>query len=412
MDKFFHTIKNQLPEPDKAWQDNTRNFVLSQFEAQFGQVNQTGKFNKTWKRISIFRQLALKPVAISAVLIILVLGGPLSVINAAQHSLLGDNLYNIKLSVNKAKKLVTLTKNKQVTLEIKFMGGSISDFENVVATKLVEQDSQETKVEKVKLAIDAVNKDIQSIDSKLNTTDVKKEKDAKKLAALVTQKKHNYQDSLNNTKKSLPLDVEKEVSQNLEDVENKLSQIHVKSLQILAQAHDEQGEEVIPPSELALLIEEEINTASNKANQLDQEESEENIQDIIEEQSLAVQDKLVNAQKMVNEGKLYMALVHVDEANQKMNIVEDIIEKVKQVKQEADSKIQDTINEEQEEAGKNTNTDAEEAIQDKDLKTEAQSTVVGEAQNNTSNKENGISQIQDTKEEPQEPQEFEIKIGD
>lgn len=322
MDNFFTQVKSSLPEPDKTWMNNSRDFLVAKFETSrqlAGRAHRDNWLVSLWERFAVVQQLALRPVALGALVVAIVLGGPLSVVKASESALPGSSFYKVKVVVKQAKRLATAVTQQGAELEVAFVGQSITD---VGETRLVQKDEM-VKRENITKALEEVKKDIEVIDKKLTQGQSGRKAEVVTLARLITKQKHNYKDSLNKTKDELPLDVQKEVSATI----GKLEEVGDKSLKILAQEHEENGEG-LPKEELALLIEEKIASVKDEAGVFDNEQDVDNLKDLINEQKENVEEKLAGAEELVKQNKFYMALVQVDQANQKVKAVKEMIEKV------------------------------------------------------------------------------------
>lgn len=165
LNKEFKNLKNNI-KPRSEWVTSNKVLLLNQIKsATKEQVSFVDYFNAL---IGAFRNQFMEPAVVMLLVLATFLGSSLT-INAAFYSLPGDNLYNVKLALEKTHVALVQDNERRVELKMEFAQKRISEFDKIFAsadTTSEEKKKQiETVVRELKNNVASVSNDLRRIKS-------------------------------------------------------------------------------------------------------------------------------------------------------------------------------------------------------------------------------------------------------
>jgi len=180
--KIISEIKNLKKDvkPRPEWVNLSRDILLQK-------INPENQYQKTKVGLSgyiqlfnqVFRQSLLEP----AVIMLLVLGVFMTsslTINAAFYSMPGDNLYPVKIALEKTHVALTTDDEKKVELKIEFAQKRVAELDKIISEP---QTNSETRKKKIEAVVKEFKNNVVAVSDHLNkikTEDGIKEEDKEK----------------------------------------------------------------------------------------------------------------------------------------------------------------------------------------------------------------------------------------
>lgn len=231
-------------EPDEAWVVKTRETLLMQVRNSI--AVEPARAAKTIKSVwdyfmpeRLFQVMRGPAMAIFAVLLV-VLGGSVASVSAAEKSLPGDFLYSLKLATEQARLAFTSGKEDKLKLKVEFTGRRGEELKKVAAV------DSPNKPAKVVQAAEILKRDLNTLKKQLD--DVKSKSQPQKVvevAKLVDQKSNELVQSLQESKSSLTEETIKKVT----EAQAAAADTSMKAIEVLVEKLNE-SENVIPKNEV------------------------------------------------------------------------------------------------------------------------------------------------------------------
>ncbi|MBU1034207.1 hypothetical protein KKD42_00215 [Patescibacteria group bacterium] len=243
-------------EPDEAWVVKTRETLLMQVRNSIAvePVRAVKTIKHIWEYFMperLFQVMRGPAMAVSAVLL-LVLGGSVASVSAAENSLPGDFLYSMKLATEQVRLAFTSGKEDKLKLKVKFAGRRGDELKRVAAV------DSPTKPAKVVQAAEILKRDLNTLKKQLD--DVKSESQPQKVvevAKLVDQTSNELVQSLQDSKSSLTEETIKKVT----EAQAAAADTGMKAIEVLVEKHNE-SENVIPKDEVVQAMQDHSKTVA------------------------------------------------------------------------------------------------------------------------------------------------------
>lgn len=233
--------------PDQAWVQATRRTLLMQVENTLP-VTRTVPLAKRLREVvryalpESFVHWISRPAMAALTLVIVLTGGSLMSVSAAEQSMPGDFLYGLKLATEQARLALTSTKGDKLKLKTEFTTRRIQELKQVATA--------DKKSEKVTQVTEIIKRDMNTLKEQL--TDVANEgpvAQAAEAAKLVDQKSNEVITALQETKDQLP----PETKEKMTEAQSVAADTGVKALEVLVEKHQE-SKELVPAQEVAQAI--------------------------------------------------------------------------------------------------------------------------------------------------------------
>ncbi len=233
--------------PDRAWVQATRRTLLMQVENTLP----TARKLPLAKRLREVVRYALpesfvrwisRPAMAALSLVVILTGGSIMSVSAAEQSMPGDFLYGLKLATEQARLAMASTKGDKLKLKTEFTTRRIQELKQVVAT--------DKKSEKVVQVTEILKRDMNTLKEQL--ADVAKEEpsaEATEAAKLVDQKSNEVISALQETK----TDQSPETKEKITEAQSVAADTGVKALEVLVEKHQE-SKDLVPAQEVAQAI--------------------------------------------------------------------------------------------------------------------------------------------------------------
>lgn len=185
-----------------------------------------------------FTHTMLKPVAAALAVFVFAVAGSISVVGAAGHALPGDQLYSVKLGIEKAQLALAIDADARAQLRVEFASHRLEEMVMVAAT------SKNTGSGNVQLAANRFKTEVTNIQQELTAEGTSQSQTA--FAKSVGRKVDVYSSTVASTGSDLPEEVLGEVEQILEETKEQV-------VQVIISAHEsEQDEENAHELDIAL----------------------------------------------------------------------------------------------------------------------------------------------------------------
>jgi len=233
--------------PDRAWVQATRGTLLMQVRNTLP----TSRKLSWAKRLREVVRYALpesflgwisRPAMAALTLVVVLTGGSIMSVSAAEQSMPGDFLYGLKLATEQARLALTATKGEKLKLKTEFTARRIQELKQVVAT--------DKKSEKVVQVTEILKRDMNTLKEQL--ADVAKEEpaaQATEAAKLVDQKSNEVISALQETKN----EQSPQTKEKMTEAQSVAADAGVKALEVLVEKHQE-SKDLVPAEEVAQAI--------------------------------------------------------------------------------------------------------------------------------------------------------------
>ncbi len=244
--------------PDSAWVSRTRNVLLMQVKNAVSSEPTT-----VVMRLREFRarfiptqwiELVRGPMLAALSVVVVVAGGSIVGVSAAEQSLPGDFFYPIKLVKEQTQLILTKSKTEKLKLKTGFVERRVKEIQAIAAS------NEPKKSERIKAAAESLRQDLDTVKNQL--TDVSNDKQTEETVAqvveavkLVDQKSAEVAATLKDVKSTLSEETKNKVT----EVETAAVATAVKAVQVLIDSHDHpDAQKVITPDELSLSIQDKV----------------------------------------------------------------------------------------------------------------------------------------------------------
>ncbi|RJR30877.1 hypothetical protein C4569_03775 [Candidatus Parcubacteria bacterium] len=287
-------LLNQIT-PRKEWKDSFRALLISEIKKDACRKEKISLIQYTGIFIESFRLKLFQP-AVSILLVMVLFLSSSFIVNAAFYSMPGDNLYDLKIALEKAQITITFDEGKKAELRMDFASNRIKEFEKIadLSTPLEQQQAVAVVTKKFKEDVRSINEHIFDLDQKKMPVFSL----AKKVDAKAAEMAKNL--TANRTKLSPTIidQVEKAIDEAVLSAEDASD----SAFKIAINSYDE--EENISDDEVSLMIQTRI------------EKIEEEIKDIKDERADAVKERIENAKARLSENNLRGAADDLDLAQE------------------------------------------------------------------------------------------------
>ena len=145
--KEFKNLKNDI-KPRQEWVSSSRDLLLSQIKTEKQEATTVGAVEYVNVFLGMFRNTLLEPAVMMLLILVTFLGSSLT-INAAFYSLPGDNLYNVKLTLEKTHVALVQDDSKKLELKMEFAQKRMAEFDKIVAQSDVTAEERKKQIETV-----------------------------------------------------------------------------------------------------------------------------------------------------------------------------------------------------------------------------------------------------------------------
>jgi len=156
----------------------------------------------------------------------LVLGGGAVTTLAAIQSSPGSSLYPVKLSIEKARLIASLSEESKIQVQTEIADKRLQELSVVVAS----QESAEQKAEKVTQVVDNIQEQLASASNQLPKVEPQK---AVAAAKAVSEKANQFSKALATAKESLPSNIKPELDTKIAEVAETAQQANMKALETM-----------------------------------------------------------------------------------------------------------------------------------------------------------------------------------
>ncbi len=193
----------------------------------------------TWE----FTHSMLRPLGAAVAVFVFAITGFISVANASGRALPGDELYGVKLGIEKAQLALAFSADSRANLQVEFASRRLEEMVELAAT--LHQDAPET----VQVAVDRFKSEVSTIKAELQEQTGTQESKTE-LAKAVGRKTEAYSSTVASTSTELSPEVRTEVSEIIEQTKD-------QAVEVIITAHEQTPDEETE-HELALALETEI----------------------------------------------------------------------------------------------------------------------------------------------------------
>ncbi len=227
----------RLIKPDAAWRRATRETLVM----QIGNTLPLGKASWSERSRAYVRllassrigELARRPVMAVLSIFVVLMGGSMLSVSAAERAMPGDIFYGLKLVSEQAQLAMAGTKEDQLKMKTRFTGRRVNELQEVA-----KDDSKKAQVAQV---AEILKRDLNTMKQQL--TDVTKDvspENAVAAAKMVDQKTNEVINALQETKTNLsPESVEK-----VTEVQSVAADTGVKAIEVMAEKHKESNDSI------------------------------------------------------------------------------------------------------------------------------------------------------------------------
>lgn len=191
-----------------------------------------------------FSHAMLKPMAAAVAVFLFAITGWITMANASQNTLPGDNLYPVKISVEKAQMILAFSSDQRAGLQIEFTSRRLDEMVEVSARL------HESEPEAVRLAVDRFKSEVANIQVELTTQGTNTE-----LAKAVGRKVEGYSSAVTAPSAELSQEVIDEVEEVIEEAKEQAVQVIITSHEADQNEDAARELEITFEKELALALE-------------------------------------------------------------------------------------------------------------------------------------------------------------
>ena len=245
LDKMSGQLR-ELAEPDSGWVEDTRSFLMSQIRSE-RVVNEKVKI-PFWLRLAdglMPQNLALKPAVVFSLVLGLFLISSFATVNASKNSLPGSPLYNVKISAEKIRYILSVSEESKAktSMEIarkraqEFRTLAISLDNNNPESRALGMGQRQFSAQKVSVQLKSELDNVKNKLAKIN----QQEKDTEKAVAVAKE----IDKSVSEMEQEMNGDdeIDKELQNNLEGVLAQIQDVKLAALAILETGNLEAGSE-------------------------------------------------------------------------------------------------------------------------------------------------------------------------
>ncbi|MDQ7815058.1 MAG: DUF5667 domain-containing protein [Patescibacteria group bacterium] len=256
-------LMRQSIKPDAAWVRNTRATILMQVKNTL--PTKKDALGKRLEQIygflfpqEMFAWIS-RPVLAGLSLVLVIAGGSVMSVSAAEKSMPGDLLYGLKLASEQARIVLTGPKEDKLKLKTEYTSRRIDELKQVVGAQ------DDGKKEKVVQVAEILKRDVKTLKEQLNDVAKNSSPDAATAAAKMVDKQSNeVMAVLGEAKDSLPPEEKEKVT----DAQSAAAETGAKAIEVLVEKHQESSG-LIPTEELAQAMQDHAKAVTD-ATQLDQ----------------------------------------------------------------------------------------------------------------------------------------------
>ena len=240
--------KERLIKPDEAWVRATREGLLSRAQRALpakGDVKGLGLAKEAVRALfpQGVVQYVSRPVFVSATLVVAALSGSMVSVNAAERSLPGDFLYNLKLVTEQAQIVLASSDDAKLMLKTGFVGQRADELRQVAA----QPNNSQTAVELATV----IKSDMNTLKQQLNDVAAS----ASPAEAVAAAKNVNQQTgqvivTLQESKQDLPASSAAAVT----DAQSAAADTNVKAIEVLATTQQQTAGDAVSGAEVAAAI--------------------------------------------------------------------------------------------------------------------------------------------------------------
>lgn len=326
-----YNLKKQLRKfsavsPSPTWLAARRNVLINQIEAQVAERELTSFKHKVrlfiWSleaAISgLFTGIAARGTAIGALFLVLVLGSSGYVLAAANDSVPGDSLYQVKLAVEDARLNLARSPKSRVALEVEFASRRLEEVKQL-------SESNSDGVTHATILVAQFQDELTKVSAKTNELSQSSPQDGAEVALLLDAKLNDYKHTLAATNVTDPA-FKKQVNAAISNV----ARAETQNLKVIVDSSDSPEQAVVEK------ISNKIASAEESLRQVDEKLVDEKLLDgagtkSVREQSAIAKVNLAEARQKVNEGDYKAAVGIIDQ-------IEDIVYEVEAAVDESGDK--------------------------------------------------------------------------
>jgi hypothetical protein len=187
--------------------------------------------NHTWRDwlefyIWDFTHVMLKPVGAVAFSVFLFIGGWFGVANASLGTLPGDQLYPVKLGMERVQMMLTTSNAQKAQLRMEFTSRRLEEMVALAAS------GKQSDISQIAMAVDRVKQNVANIKSDLKT---ETSSQATELARAVGRKADVYTSTVASSASTLPLDVQTQV----DEVKTMITETKEQAVEVIITAHEQ-----------------------------------------------------------------------------------------------------------------------------------------------------------------------------
>lgn len=249
----IQTIERRI-KPDPVWVSRTRKTLLMQVANTVSSepAPVTARVREFYQRFipAQWMEVLRGPVLAVLSVIVIIAGGSIVSVSAAEQSLPGDFFYPIKLVQEQAQLILTKSKTEKLKLKTGFVERRVKEIQAMAAS------DEPKKSERIKAAAESLRQDLDTVKKQL--TDVSNAKESDESVAhvveavkLVDQKSGEVVANLKDVRSSISEDAQNKVT----EVETAAVAAGVKAVQVLIDSHDHpDAQKLLSTAELSLSI--------------------------------------------------------------------------------------------------------------------------------------------------------------
>ena len=232
-------------QPDDAWVSATRERLLMQVRNSMP-TKETAKKNRRYllaTRKKLFSAMR-GPIMTAASILIVILGGSLMSVRAAEYALPGDVLYTVKLVTEQTRLALEASKAEKVRLKLEFTKRRVEDLKTIMN----EPDAR--KAERVNKAADILKQDLHTLKKQIEDSNDQDglDKDVLDSVKVVDKEVVEVAKVLRDADKS---DLDTETVQKMADAEAQAADVGLQALAVLVNAKANQNEAEITDEEIS-----------------------------------------------------------------------------------------------------------------------------------------------------------------
>lgn len=243
--KQLKELKNADVSPREEWLTSSRDILLSQIK-NTAPVKKNSFIDNVWHGMSIFipRQVVfnvIRPVAVLLIVIIVGTSGLIATVDASYETLPGDWLYPAKRAVEKTQTLAASllgAKNTEAKLHSEFAKRRVSEIQKVIVG------NDEKKKERVSQTITDLKKEIDNVNSNLESMSNKKEAGSAKTVKIIQEDAVQIKAVLKGVKKDLVDGLNNNVAKEISEVKDMAQNTSEKAIEVLVAKHLDGDKEI------------------------------------------------------------------------------------------------------------------------------------------------------------------------